>query len=182
MKRISIILISFLISINAFAQLQTHEMPLSSFLKNNKRTEIPQKDLQAIDIEAELKKDEVNNIENRYGVCENVAIDIKKEGATQRVEASNADEVSGTLYLYKIYSPNSKSLRVTFGNYYLPEGAKLFIYSPDHSVTAGAFTSINNKESGILPIADMALAIFLILKGLLNILTESFLMPCLAKI
>ena len=36
------------------------------------------------------------------------------------------------------------SINLAFSNFYLPPGAKLFVYSKDHSQVLGAFTSKNN--------------------------------------
>ncbi|WP_372775388.1 T9SS type A sorting domain-containing protein [Mangrovibacterium sp.] len=50
----------------------------------------------------------------------------------------------------KLESPGALSLNVIFNRYYLPEGARLFLYSEDQNDVLGAFTSQNNKADGIL--------------------------------
>jgi hypothetical protein len=54
------------------------------------------------------------------------------------------------IWRLQVKSKGALSMNVTFSNYYLPEGAKLFIYSADKEYKIGAFTAFNNKESGYL--------------------------------
>ncbi|MFC2097316.1 T9SS type A sorting domain-containing protein [Bacteroidota bacterium] len=56
------------------------------------------------------------------------------------------------LWRHAIKSEGALSLNVIFSKYRLPEGGRLFLYNPDRSMVLGAFTGINNKESGILAI------------------------------
>lgn len=49
-----------------------------------------------------------------------------------------------------ISSAGAYSINLIFDRYRLPEGASLFIYNLDMSEVIGAFTSINNKKSGVL--------------------------------
>jgi hypothetical protein len=55
-----------------------------------------------------------------------------------------------------ISSPGAYSINLIFDRYNLPEGASLFIYNIDMSAVIGAFTSINNKKSGVLATAPVA--------------------------
>ncbi len=50
----------------------------------------------------------------------------------------------------RISSPGAYSINLIFDRYVLPEGASLIIYNSDESDVIGAFTSLNNKASGIL--------------------------------
>ncbi len=50
----------------------------------------------------------------------------------------------------KISSPGAYSINLIFDRYVLPEGASLIIYNADESDVIGAFTSLNNKASGLL--------------------------------
>ena len=47
-----------------------------------------------------------------------------------------------------IKAPGALALTAYFDRFYIPEGGKLFIYDPDKSQVVGAFTSLNNPESG----------------------------------
>lgn len=54
-----------------------------------------------------------------------------------------------------IRSKNAYSINVLFSEYELPEGARLFLYSPDQSQILGSFNHQNNSELGILPVAPI---------------------------
>lgn len=54
------------------------------------------------------------------------------------------------IWRLKVKSKDALSMNVTFASYNLPIGAKLFIYSSDRNYKIGAFTSDNNKISGVL--------------------------------
>lgn len=58
----------------------------------------------------------------------------------------NGDKV----WRLQVKSKGALSMNITFSNYHIPAGAKLFIYSADKSYKIGAFTNFNNKESGFL--------------------------------
>jgi V8-like Glu-specific endopeptidase len=58
---------------------------------------------------------------------------------------------SGLLYRLSIKSKNAFSINLIFKEYNIPIGAKLFLYNSNRLQTLGAFTSINNKLSKILP-------------------------------
>ncbi len=61
----------------------------------------------------------------------------------------------GRLWRMKIRSEGALSLNIIFKKFMLPEGGKLFIYSPDKSTVLGAFTYKNNKPSGIFAVAPV---------------------------
>lgn len=65
---------------------------------------------------------------------------------------SNGDKV----WQVALKSEGAYSLNFSFSKFYIPDGAEVFIYSPDKSVLLGAFTSNNHKESGILAVAPIA--------------------------
>lgn len=48
-----------------------------------------------------------------------------------------------------ISSENALALGLYFSNFYLPKGAKLFVYSADKKQVIGAFTDFNNSQSGL---------------------------------
>lgn len=64
---------------------------------------------------------------------------------------ANGDRV----WMLEIVSKGALSINLTFSEYYLPKGAKLFIYSPDETYKIGALTDFNNKphiQLGTAPI------------------------------
>jgi len=54
-----------------------------------------------------------------------------------------------------VLSPGAYSLGLVFGKYALSPGVKLFVYNPGQQQVKGAFTSGNNKPSGILPVGHI---------------------------
>ncbi len=53
------------------------------------------------------------------------------------------------LWRLKISSPGAKKMGLYYQNFYLPEGAKLFVYNENRTEAIGAFTSKNNEEATI---------------------------------
>ncbi|MEI7596031.1 MAG: Ig-like domain-containing protein [Bacteroidota bacterium] len=54
----------------------------------------------------------------------------------------------GKIWQLKIQSSGAKALSLMYDNFYLPKGTQLFLYNTDKSQVIGAFTDINNSESG----------------------------------
>lgn len=54
-----------------------------------------------------------------------------------------------------IISPEAHSLGLVFNRYHLEPGVKVFVYDPCMAEVKGAFTSGNNKSSGILPVGPI---------------------------
>lgn len=69
-------------------------------------------------------------------------IDILKSG-----EWTNTDQ--GRYCRAEIKLTKANALGLIFDEFYLPEGAKLHIYSPNHAQVLGAYSSINNNESKV---------------------------------
>jgi hypothetical protein len=55
-----------------------------------------------------------------------------------------------------IRSSGAYSLNILFSDFNIPQGACIFVYSPDRSHILGAFTSENEQAGGFLPIAPVA--------------------------
>jgi len=53
------------------------------------------------------------------------------------------------LWRLAVKSRDAMGLSMQFENFGLPEGAQLFIYSPDYQHVIGAFTDFNNHKSGV---------------------------------
>lgn len=59
------------------------------------------------------------------------------------------------LWRLAITSKDAISLGLAFGNFFMPEGATLFVYNSDKSMIYGAFSGINNTQDGIFAIAPV---------------------------
>jgi lysyl endopeptidase len=65
--------------------------------------------------------------------------------------------LEGDVRVWRVHvlSPGAHSLGVVFGKFELLPGVKLFVYDPAQQQVKGAFTSGNNKLSGILPVGHV---------------------------
>lgn len=77
----------------------------------------------------------------RFGYAIDVDMGLKNNGTWQTL--SNGDKV----WRLKIYSEGAFSINLIFDEFWLPEGARFFLYNEDHSMILGAFTSdVSNNE------------------------------------
>ncbi len=54
----------------------------------------------------------------------------------------------GRLWQLRIVSEGARSLNLVYDDFWMPRGARLFLYNEDRSVVLGAFTQHNNKPHG----------------------------------
>ncbi len=54
------------------------------------------------------------------------------------------------IWRIKVASKNALSLNFIFDQFYMPEGASVYLYSENHKKVLGAYTSVQNQESGVL--------------------------------
>jgi hypothetical protein len=131
----------------AFSQISTGEKPIT--WNNSKIPLLSQAELMPlVDVESLKAEDAIDaqykDLPFRFAYGHNVNFTPDNSGSW--FEFPNGDR----LWRLKIVSKGALSLGVTFAEYHLPEGAKLFIYSSDQLYHIGAFTSTNNKVSGYL--------------------------------
>lgn len=71
-----------------------------------------------------------------------------------RPDNSGVSFVEGNLKVWRvgIRSKGAYSLNILFSKYRLPQGAKVFVYSPDQTEILGSFTEENNSELNLLPV------------------------------
>lgn len=124
----------------AVAQITVPGTPASFKLK--KRSEIPVYKL------PDFKHDDTNNESEHkpyvFAKAHEVDINCKQNGKwTELADGSK-------LWQLLIASPGALNLNFTFGNFELPKGSELYLYSADRSHVIGAITSINNKENKML--------------------------------
>lgn len=129
------------------AQLSDNSIP-ESFMSGTKNLEIlPSFQLDSVFVQQRILEDEQQGISNRYGVVQEIGIDIKKTGIKSSTKDFN-------VWRYEINCPDAFSLGLFFEKYDLPEGAGVYLYNKDKTLVRGAFTSANNKDNGRLAIAD----------------------------
>ena len=134
---------------NANSQISVTGIPESFSIKTKKAIVIPVKVLNAIDTTKLLDEDARTGIPNRYGVVQQIDIDIKTEGVRTEIVGK------GFIWQYQLNSMQAYSIGISFGKYLLPQGSSVFIYDETHSQLLGAFTSLNNNAINQLTIADL---------------------------
>jgi hypothetical protein len=106
--------------------------------------------MEEFDIDKLIEEDKLpeNRVKKpfRFAKAFDVDINVKEEGLLEILP--NNDR----LWRLRIKSPGAYSLNLTFGDYVLPVGAKVFIYNKNKTHTIGAFTEENNSESKMLAI------------------------------
>lgn len=123
------------------AQINEGGIPIS-FNKSNLRTDVPVKILPEINVQALLAEDEQNQgkaVPFRFGKDIDVYYNLMNSGVWETLE--NGDR----LWRLKIESQNAHSLNFICNQFFIPDGARLFVYSADKSVVRGAYTSKNNN-------------------------------------
>ncbi|MCB0514926.1 MAG: PKD domain-containing protein [Chitinophagales bacterium] len=105
---------------------------------------VPTITMPAFDVQNMLEEDEIlynaKGEKYRFGKEFNTDISLENNGSWEILP--NGDR----LWRCGIYSVGAKSMNFQFSQYYLPQGAKLFIYNADnHTDLIGAFTENNNK-------------------------------------
>lgn len=98
------------------------------------------------DMAALLKEDEVNdrNADKPFRFGQNLYVDINPSNSG----VWNVLEDGSRLWRLGITSKGAKTINLTFNQYHLPKGAKLFVYTPDGKEVIGAFTNANNQDDG----------------------------------
>ncbi len=105
-----------------------------------------------IELQRLLAEDEVEKSEGmpfRFGAPFDVYYTLNNSGSWETL--TNGDRV----WRLRIQSPGAFSINLIYSHFYMPEGAKFFIYSEQNDMVLGAFTSQNNKpwpEFGTAPI------------------------------
>ncbi|MBI5218406.1 MAG: PKD domain-containing protein [Bacteroidia bacterium] len=147
MKRIFLfILFIFLCSSFADAQISQGGKPfgVNNNYKNVLNANIPTHTMPYVDV-GRLQSEDIVNDENkqipwRFGENIPVDIDIKADGVNDLLPGGD------NLWRVRIFSQGAYTINLTFDNYFLPEGAKVFIYNDQKTHILGAFTNNNNQE------------------------------------
>ena len=103
---------------------------------------VPEKSLPVPDFESIAKEDEeaqLNGAIPRFGFKHQVSLDLNNSGKWENLP--NGDRI----WRLRIQCPEAKSINLTYDHYWLPEGAKYYLYSPDKRQLLGGFTNYNNK-------------------------------------
>jgi hypothetical protein len=80
---------------------------------------------------------------------------IRQVNLSPEVHGSWSREGDMRVWRVHLISPEAYSLGAIFNTYELMPGVKVFLYDPGQSMVKGAFTSGNNKSSGVLPVGHI---------------------------
>ncbi|HRD80168.1 MAG TPA: hypothetical protein PLL53_05370 [Saprospiraceae bacterium] len=73
-----------------------------------------------------------------------LAVSISPENAGEWTTLPNGDRI----WRIRLHAPGAKAVSALYDNFYLPPGARLFMYSPDGTQVLGAYTDRNNSKTG----------------------------------
>ncbi len=140
----AICLCAFLVSVgSASAQLSLGGTPES--FNRSVRQDIHTITMGAVDVEALLAEDEANRklgTPYRFGYPFDVNYNMDNAGTWEKL-------VDGSrMWRLRIVCPGAHSINLIYSDFWMPEGARYFIYNEDRSMVIGAFTTQNNKEHG----------------------------------
>jgi V8-like Glu-specific endopeptidase len=96
----------------------------------------------SLDMEAITKEDLANEglaVPFRFGFTHEVNLSLANSGAWKTTSDG------GRLWTLRIYSPDALSLNLIYDQFWLPEGAKFFLYATNMEEYIGAFTNENNE-------------------------------------
>ena len=134
----------FIFSISTvFSQKTTQNTPISWHLKIT--DDVTTINLPPLDLETLQHEDSINDHDKslpwRYGVKRSLKLDIHKDGTVTRLD--NGDK----LWRIVINSPNAVNLSINFDDFYIPNGAKLFIYNDDRTDVLLPLTTNQNRNN-----------------------------------
>jgi len=145
MKKL-LLLLAIFFSVNCFSQVTNEGKPQSWKQLDNAQSIqpnlLPNFDLKAIQDEDKIN-DGLFDRPWRFGFMHSVDYGFE-QGQWDTLE--NGDRIWRIL----ISSPEALSLNVIFDDFFVPEGSTVYLYNNERTDLLGAYTSIQNQESGIL--------------------------------
>jgi len=135
----------------SYAQLSEGGTP-RSFQQLSSWSLIDARVMAPVDVEAMLAQDDIEEQEGlpfRFGAPFDVNYGLQNSGEWQKLSDGSG------IWRLRIVSEGAYSINLIYDNFYLPPGAKLYVYSEDREMTLGAFTDRNNKESGLFATAPV---------------------------
>ena len=136
-------------TISAHAQISTNELPpsFSSALFSVRSGDVI--NLPIPDVAEALHEDSLfadADIPYRVGLPLAVSYNLHNSGHWQSVGDSMR------VWRLQLHASGAKAMTVSYDKFWIPEGAKFFVYNADKTFCIGAFTSINNKGTREIPV------------------------------
>ena len=145
-KNYLFLLLLGMLSFDCFGQLSQGGIPYSIIERkvimaseNIPIIEMPQIEKEIIE---DIKRRDSENECFQFAYGFDVNIDIKNVSLIDTLQY-------GILYRVGVKSNNAYSINIIFSNYFVPDGAKMFLYNEKQDVILGAYTSNNNKKDQI---------------------------------
>lgn len=156
-----IALLLFAMSNNVWSQISYGGTP-RSFSKNNLSQKFENKSLPYLDVEALLAEDEANvgkPVPYRFGKDIDVHYNLYNSGTWETLD--NGDRI----WRLGISSENAHSLNFICNEFFIPEGADMFVYSQDKDIVLGSFNHKNNNDifsfaTTIIPSSNIVIEYF----------------------
>lgn len=144
MKHIFSIFLFCCFAISMQAQVSAGGTPVS-FTKTFLGDAVPVAEMPPVDVATLMAEDELTNVKGnayRFGKDMDVNLSLTNSGIWQDLKGGDR------VWRLGIHSSGAYSINLIFSQFFMPEGAKMFVYNADKSMVIGAFTSFNNKEHG----------------------------------
>ena len=143
MKNKKMLIIIFCFYSSLFAVINTFEDSYTRI--NNIDTPFGSITMPGIDVDALIREDEENagiGVPMRFAHQFDVDLGINNSGTWEEMD-------DGTLiWRLGIHSPGAYGMKVSFDDYWLPEGAELYVYSKDEDMSIGPYTHEQNHAVG----------------------------------
>lgn len=153
----ALLLFTFFAFSGSYAQVSIGGVPMSFFFKNF-NSNIAEVRMPAVDTQKLMAEDRavigLPDMPYRFGSAIDVSYNLHNSGTWDVLSDGSR------IWRLNIKSQDALSIYMIFNNFYLPEGAKLFVYNPSKSTIFGAFTSMNNREDrkfAVAPFPDKEL-------------------------
>lgn len=88
-----------------------------------------------------MVKAKASSADNEFGFAHDVSLSIDNSGVW--TELSSGDRI----WRLNIHAPKATSINLVYSDFWLPEGASLYLYNLDYTQIIGGFTNANNKGS-----------------------------------
>lgn len=125
------------------AQITTNGQPISWQQSDTSHfnDDIPNYNLTPFELEKIKQQDLSSNRTPRFAAPISTNISLENSGQWTILEDKSR------IWQLKITSKNALAIAFQFDQFFIPDGAQLFVYSPDRQQLLGAYTSRNNKKT-----------------------------------
>jgi len=139
---------------NIFSQVSQGGTPLGIELEKSSRLRpLVFETMPSFDVEGLRAEDEILDGQPgqpwRFGYNFEVGFNLENSGMTEKFDDGSK------LWRLGIESKEALSINLAFNNFKIPDGAKLFVYTPCGRNIQGAFTSYNNQHDGYFATAPI---------------------------